>query len=91
LEIAWKFSYLGGMKASAYLVLPTRHQKKFGKFSVKVRVVFQRNAKDYKTGSDLTEEEYKNAMVDRPKGVYKDINIKLRTIEAKAHKTIEDI
>lgn len=79
------------MKASAYLILATRHQKKSGKFSVKVRVVFQRTPKDYKTGLDLTEDEYKNAMVERPKGIYKEINIKLRGIEAKANKTLEEI
>lgn len=94
-HFAWKllgnFFYLSGMKASAYLIHATRRVKKSGKFSIKVRVVFQRNSKDYKTGIDLTEDEYKNAMVERPKGVYKDIGIKLRGIEAKAHKTIEDI
>jgi integrase/recombinase XerD len=30
-------------------------------------------------------------MVERPKGIYKELNIKLRAIEAKANKTIEDI
>jgi len=65
------FFYFAVMKASAYLILATRHQKKSGKFSVKVRVVFQRTPKDYKTGLDLTEDEYKNAMVERPKGIYK--------------------
>jgi len=91
LEIAWKFFYLAVMKASAYLILATRHKKKSGKFSVKVRVVFQRTPKDYKTELDLTEDEYKNAMVERPKGIYKEINIKLRGIDAKANKTIEEI
>jgi hypothetical protein len=91
LEIAWKFFYLGKMKASAFLILATRHKKKSGKFPVKVRVVFQRIAKDYKTGLDLTEDEYQNAMIERPKGIYKEINIKLRGFEAKAHKTIEEI
>jgi len=47
------------MKATAYLILATRHRKKSGKFSVKVRVVFQRISKDFKTGLDLTEDEYK--------------------------------
>ncbi len=91
MEIAWKFFYLAVMKASAYLILATRHKKKSGKFSVKVRVVFQRTPKDYKTELDLTEDEYKNAMVERPKGIYKEINIKLRGIDAKANKTIEEI
>ena len=79
------------MKPSAFLILPMRHEKKSGKFPVKVRVVFQRISKDYKTGLDLTEDEYKNAMIERPKGIYKEINIKLRGFEAKAHKTIEEI
>ncbi len=91
MEIAWKFFYLGAMKASAYLILPTRHKKKSGKFSVKIRVVFQRISKDYKTGLDLTEDEYNNAMVERPKGIYKEINIKLRGFEAKANKTLDEI
>ena len=85
------FFYLAVMKASAYLIHATRHQKKSGKCSVKIRIVFQRIAKDYKTGLDLTEDEYKNAMVERPKGTYKEINIKLRGIEAKANKTIAEI
>ena len=79
------------MKASAYLVHAIRHKKKSGKFPVKVRVVFQRIPKDYKTGFDLTEEEYKNAMAERPKGVYKEMGIKLRGLEAKAHTIIEGI
>jgi hypothetical protein len=79
------------MKASAYLIHATRHKKRSGKSSVKIRVVYHRKPKDFKTDFDLTEDEYKNAMVERPKGLYKDINIKLRAIEAKARKTIEDI
>ncbi len=55
------------MKASAYIILANRHKKKSGKFSVKMRIVFQGKPKDYKTGLDLTEEEYKNAMAERPK------------------------
>jgi hypothetical protein len=55
------------MKPSAFLILATRHKKKSGKYPVKVRVVFQRITKDYKTGLDLTEDGYKNAMVERPK------------------------
>ena len=54
-------------------------------------VVFQRNPKDYKTDLDLTEEEYNLAMVERPKGIYKEVAIKLRALEAKANKTIEEI
>jgi site-specific recombinase XerD len=79
------------MKASAYLIHATRHKKRSGKSSVKIRVVYHRKPKDFKTDFDLSEDEYKNAMVERPKGLYKDINIKLRAIEAKARKTIEDI
>ena len=79
------------MKATAYLVLATKHRKKSGKFPVKIRLVFQRVSKDFQTGLDLTEEEYKSAMVERPKGLYKDIAIKLRAEEAKAHQKIEEI
>jgi hypothetical protein len=39
----------------------------------------------------LTEDEYKNAMVERPKGIYKEINIKLRGIEAKANNALKEI
>jgi integrase/recombinase XerD len=79
------------MKASAYLIHPTRHQKKSGKYPVKIRIVYLRKSKDYKLDIDLTLEEYKNAMVERPKGVYKEISIKLRALEARANKKIEDI
>ena len=77
------------MKATAYLILATRHKKKSGKFPVKIRVVYHGDPKDFKTGIDLTEEEYKNSTVDRPKAAYKEINIKLNAIKTKAQTALQ--
>jgi len=55
------------MVPSAYLILPTRHIKKNGKYPLKVRIVYNRVYKDFKTGINLTEEEFKFVNVDKPK------------------------
>jgi integrase/recombinase XerD len=79
------------MKPTAYLILATRHKKKSGRYPVKVRVVFQSVPKDFKTGIDLTEEEYRNSIVERPKGDFKKTGIKLSALKVKAQQTLEKI
>jgi integrase/recombinase XerD len=79
------------MIPSIYLILPTRHQKKNGKYPLKVRVVYNRIAKDFKTGIDLTLDEFHYGNVDKPKAQFKELSIKLTAIKSRANKIIEHI
>jgi integrase/recombinase XerD len=90
LEIAWKFFLKNNMIPTAYLVLPTKHKKKNGKYPVKVRVVYQRASKDFRTGIDLTEDDFNNAYITKPKSQFKELSIKLSVIQNRAHKIIEE-
>jgi integrase/recombinase XerD len=79
------------MKASAYLILLTARKKKNGKYPVKIRVVFQRAYKDYRTGLDLTEDEFSQANLPKPKKEYRGIAVKLNDIKTKMDLTIESL
>ena len=48
------------MKPSVQLHLITRREKQGGKYPVKIRIIYQRTAKDFPIGIDLTEFEFKS-------------------------------
>lgn len=79
------------MEVSAYLLLVTRREKKNGKYPVKLRVGYNRKFKDYTIGLDLTQVEYNEGNVERPKKEYRAIRIKLNDSISKANKILENI
>jgi integrase/recombinase XerD len=79
------------MKPSAYLVLLTVRKKKDGKYPVKVRVVYQRAYRDFKTGLDLTEEEFEQANSPKPKREHRLVASKLNEIKSKMEETIKSL
>jgi len=79
------------MVPSAQLLLVTRREKKDGKYPVKIRVIFQRNYKDFPIGLDLTQEEFDGATHNHIKGKFRAIANKLNEKKSKANKIINDI
>lgn len=72
-------------------ILETWRTNKKGKHAVKLRVTYQRKKKRYSTGIYLTSEEYDKVFSKRPRGEYKQINLKLKTIEQKAQDIINEL
>ena len=79
------------MKPTTYLIHYIRRAKRDGKFPVKIRVVYNREHKDFKTGIDLDLEEYKNATEVKPKKEFRDLGIKLNELQNRANKIIDNI
>jgi len=79
------------MNISSRLLLITNHQRKDGKFPVKVRICYLRETKDFKTPLYLTEDEYKNATVPNPTKKFREIKYQLDTLTAKMNEAINGI
>ena len=79
------------MIPTVHLQLITRRKKKDNTYPVKIRVVYQRLYHDYRTGIDLTEESFKNAMVEKYKEPSRKTRIKLDALKVKADKIIENL
>jgi integrase/recombinase XerD len=79
------------MSASVKIIHYKTRQKKSGKFPVKLRVINNRDHKDYKTGIDLTEDEFEGATNTNPKKQFRVIASELNTIREKANQTIKSI
>jgi len=73
------------------LVLDTRREKKDGTFPVKLRLTYQRKQKYFSTKYSFTEEEFNKIMHLRPQKKYKEQQVKLQAIEARANKILEDM
>ena len=58
---------------------------------MKIRVVYNRAAKDFKTGVDLKQEEFEQAYTDKPKSQFKELSVRLFAIKSRADKIIKDI
>jgi len=78
------------MIPSAQLLLVTRRVKRDGKYPVKIRVIFQRNYKDFPIGLDLTQEEFDGATHNHIKGKFRTVANKLNEKKSKADKIIND-
>jgi integrase/recombinase XerD len=76
------------MKPSSYLVLLTVRQKRNGKYPVKLRITHQRLYRDYKTGIDMTEEEFNEANSPKPRKQFRHLAITLNEVKSKANKII---
>lgn len=65
--------------------------KKNGKYPVKLRIVHLRVPKDFPIGLDLTEEEYLNAIAEKPKKQFVTTAIKINAAKAKADSILSTI
>ena len=79
------------MKPTAYPLLLTSRQKKNGKYPVKIRVVHQRIYHDYRTGIDMSEEEFKQANAPKPKKEFRTGANQLNDLRSKANKIIVEL
>lgn len=79
------------MSASIKIIHYKTRQKKSGKFPVKLRVINNRDHKDYKTGIDLTDEEFEGAIKTNPKRLFRVIADEINTIREKASQTIKSL
>lgn len=77
------------MKPTAQIILYKSRVKKNGKYPVKIRVVFQRDHKDYKLGIDMTQVEFDEAMKSKPSKLHRVNAAKLTEQQNKANKLIE--
>ncbi|MBE9584632.1 site-specific integrase [Mucilaginibacter sp. JRF] len=72
-------------------IILANHEKKQGKFAIKVRICFQRKTTDYKTGLSLTKEEFEKANLPNPPRSHRGIRLKLDTIIAKANDVVANL
>lgn len=79
------------MKPTAYPILLTSRQKKNGKYPVKIRVVYQRLYHDYRTGIDMSENEFNQANSHKPKKEFRSAAYQLNELKAKANKILTDL
>ncbi len=80
------------MNANITLYLDTRRAKSTGKYPVKLRVYYNTLAKHYRTGYDLTEDEFFNAYESKkPRKEFTDWKIKLQAVVKKAEKSAEGL
>lgn len=79
------------MRPSFILKLLTIRQKKNGKYPVKVRIIYRGDYHDYKTGIDLTVEEFEQANIDKPRLPYRSIAVALSKMKARVDEIITSL
>ncbi|MBA7522399.1 Tyrosine recombinase XerC [subsurface metagenome] len=73
------------MKATSRIYLDTRRELKDSTFPLKLRITFNRKQKYYGLpGYSFTKEDFKRITGDKPRGEFKDLQMKLNLIEQKA-------
>ncbi len=55
------------MKPTIQILLYTVREKQNGKYPVKLRIVYQREHRDFKIGMDMTKEDFTEAIKPKPK------------------------
>ena len=85
------FFELSNMIPTSQLLLLNRRPKKNGKFPVKIRIIYNRNYKDFPIGVDLDQNEFDKATAKNVKKEFRKVAIKLSSKIAKANKIISDI
>jgi len=73
------------------IILDTRSTKKTGKHPVKLRVIHERTAKYCPLNIDLFEDEWEKVISEKPRGLYKELKLKLSRFENKANDIINDM
>jgi integrase/recombinase XerD len=79
------------MKASSYLTLLTARKKQNGKYPVKIRITYQRKYHDYKTGIDMTEEEFSQANSPKPKKEFRAAATQLNSLKEKMNQVLNSL
>jgi integrase len=79
------------MRASVNIVLYKTRLKKNNKYPVKLRIVYQREHRDFKIGIDLSEEAFVESMSSKPKKQYREIADELTAIKSKANRIIKEL
>lgn len=79
------------MNASSNIVLYTTRLKKNSKYPVKLRIVYHRDHRDYKTGIDLSEQDFNEAMNSKPKKQYRETAAALIALKDKANRIIKEL
>ena len=79
------------MFANAYLHLETRRIKKNKTFPLKVRVIFQREHHDYKTSFSLTEKEYQESLLLKPKKRFKKLADEISNLRSKVTSIVSNL
>lgn len=72
-------------------ILDTRRKKAGDVYPVKLRVIYKRQNRLYGTVFDLTKDDFKKVMGEKPRDPYKAIRKKLEAVEDKAIKVINDL
>lgn len=76
------------MQPSSYITLVTTRKKRNGKYPVKVRIVYQRMYHDYRTGIDMSEEEFAQANAPKPKKEFREASARLNELKAKMNQIL---
>jgi integrase/recombinase XerD len=79
------------MNVSVNLVLNMDREKANGKYPVKLRVIFNRQRKDFVTKIDLTEQEFTEAIKSNPRKQYRVVANELVAIKDKANQIIKQL
>lgn len=72
------------MKAKTAIILDKRRALANGKFPVKLRITFSRKQRYYPCDISLSIEEYEKVVTKLPKGLFKEISMKLNALEQRA-------
>lgn len=73
------------------IILDTRRAKKDNKYPVKVRITHLRKQQYWHTGIDVTEDEFEQAMLERPKKGFLKLSEQLKFHKRKAENIIDEI
>jgi integrase len=79
------------MSTTVKIIHYTHREKKDGRYPVKLRIIDNRHHKDYKTGIDLTEEEFNGATQPNPKKKFREIADRISSLREKANDVIKDL
>ncbi len=77
-------------KVTAKVVHDTRRMKQDGTYPLKLRITYQREFKDYRIGTDLTQDEYAQMMTPRNRNEkLREIRLTVQARENEAHQAIK--
>lgn len=78
-------------KPTVAIWLDNRRQRTNGKYSVKIRIIYQRVAYYYPTNITLSQHEFENALSSKPKNSLKEVHLRLNELERQANDAINVI
>lgn len=79
------------MNITTSIILDTRRAKQDGTFPVKLRVTHQRKQKYFAIGISLSQVDFNKVQGEKPRGEFKELKVKLASLEARALKVIEKL